>query len=359
MNRSPLMITAGGTGGHVFPALAVAECLQAQDIPVVWLGTRRGLEARLVPAAGIPIEWLDVAGLRGHGWQRRLQAPWMLLRALWQAMAVLRRVRPCAVLGMGGFVSGPGGIAARLLGIPVLIHEQNARPGMTNRWLARMCAQRVLAGFPDTFPQAVVMGNPVRRSITMLADPKERLAGRELGRLRVLVLGGSQGAQVLNETVPQAVALLPPEQRPQIWHQAGAGRDAATMSAYQAAGVKARIETFIEDMALAYGWADLVICRAGALTIAELAAAGIGSLLVPYPHAVDDHQTANARFLVNHGAAMCLPQSELNPQHLAQLLGELGADRQRVQAMATAARTQARPDAAQQLAHHCVEVAKL
>lgn len=358
MNRSPLMITAGGTGGHVFPALAVAECLQAQDIPVVWLGTRRGLEARLVPAAGIPIEWLDVAGLRGHGWLRRLRAPWMLLRALWQAVAVLRRVRPCAVLGMGGFVSGPGGIAARLLRIPVLIHEQNARPGMTNRWLARGCAQRVLTGFPDTFPQAIVIGNPVRRSITMLADPTERLAGRDLGRLRVLVLGGSQGAQALNETLPQALALLPAEQRPQIWHQAGANRDDPTAQAYQAAAVKARVEAFIEDMALAYGWADLVICRAGALTIAELAAAGIGALLVPYPYAVDDHQTANAQFLVNHGAAIWVPQSELNAQRLAEILSDLSADRQRLLAMATAARAQARPEAAQQLANHCIEVAK-
>ena len=357
MTGAPLMITAGGTGGHVFPALAVAECLQAQDIPVVWLGTRRGLEARLVPAAGIPIEWLDVAGLRGHGWRRRLLAPWMLLRALWQAMSVLRRVRPCAVLGMGGFVSGPGGVAARLLRIPVLIHEQNARPGMTNRWLAPM-AQRVLTGFPDTLPQAVVIGNPVRRSITLLADPTERFAGRDQGRLRILVLGGSQGAQALNETVPQAVALLPSEHCPQIWHQAGANREGATADAYQAVAVKARVEAFIDDMALAYGWADLVICRAGALTIAELAAAGIGALLVPYPHAVDDHQTANAQFLVNHGAAIWLPQSELNPHRLADLLNDLSANRQGVQAMAIAARAQARPEAAQQLAQHCLEVAQ-
>ncbi len=357
MTGAPLMITAGGTGGHVFPALAVAECLQAQDIPVVWLGTRRGLEARLVPAAGIPIEWLDVAGLRGHGWRRRLLAPWMLLRALWQAMSVLRRVRPCAVLGMGGFVSGPGGVAARLLRIPVLIHEQNARPGMTNRWLAPM-AQRVLTGFPDTLPQAVVIGNPVRRSITLLADPTERFAGRDQGRLRILVLGGSQGAQALNETVPQAVALLPSEHCPQIWHQAGTNREGATAEAYQAVAVKARVEAFIDDMALAYGWADLVICRAGALTIAELAAAGIGALLVPYPHAVDDHQTANAQFLVNHGAAIWLPQSELNPHRLADLLNDLSANRQGVQAMAIAARAQARPEAAQQLAQHCLEVAQ-
>lgn len=358
MSRSPLMITAGGTGGHVFPALAVAECVQSRDIPVVWLGTRRGLEARLVPAAGIPIEWLDIAGLRGHDWRRRLLAPLMLLRALWQAVAVLRRVRPCAVLGMGGFVSGPGGVAARLLRIPLLIHEQNARPGMTNRWLARGFAQRVLTGFPDTLPHAVVVGNPVRRSIAALADPTERFAARDQGHLRVLVLGGSQGAQALNETLPQALALVPAEQRPQIWHQAGANRDAATAAAYQAAAVKARVEAFIEDMALAYGWADLVICRAGALTVAELAAAGVGALLVPYPHAVDDHQTVNAGFLVNNGAAILLPQPELNPQRLADILGELGADRQPLLAMATAARAQARPDAAQQLANHCIEVAQ-
>ena len=358
MSVRPLLITAGGTGGHVFPALAVADYVQAQDVPVVWLGTRRGLEARLVPAAGIPIEWLDVAGLRGHGWQRRVLAPLMLLRALRQALAVLRRVRPRAVLGMGGFVSGPGGVAARLLRIPLIIHEQNARAGMTNRWLARTCAQRVLTGFPGTFAQAEVVGNPVRHSIAALPDPVERLAGRAQGTPRVLVLGGSQGAQALNALLPLALARLPAEQRPQVWHQAGAERDVPTQAAYETAGVKARVEAFIDDMALAYGWADVVVCRAGALTVAELAAAGIGSVLVPYPHAVDDHQTANAGFLVAASAAVLLPQAELTPERLAQILGALCADRPRLQAMAVAARAQAQPDAAQRLAHYCLELAQ-
>lgn len=357
MNGRPLLITAGGTGGHVFPALAVAECLRSRGVPVVWLGTRRGLEARLVPAAGIPIEWLEVTGLRGHGWKRRLMAPFMLLRALWQSLAVLRRIRPRAVLGMGGFVSGPGGVAARLLRIPLVIHEQNALAGMTNRWLARWFATRVLAGFPDTFPQAEVVGNPVRPAIAGLADPAERFAGRNrVGRL--LVLGGSQGARALNETLPTALALMPAEQRPQVWHQSGAEGEAMTREGYSTVGLKARVEPFIEDMALAYGWADLVVCRAGALTVAELAAAGLGAVLVPYPYAVDDHQTANARFLVDAGAALLLPQPELSPERLADILSELCTDRERLLSMATAARSRARPDAAERLATRCLEVAR-
>lgn len=358
MNGAPVLITAGGTGGHVFPALAVAERLRDDGVPVVWLGTRRGLEARLVPASGIPIEWLDVAGLRGHGWQRRLLAPAMLLRALWQALTVLRRVRPRVVLGMGGFVSGPGGVAARLLRIPLVIHEQNALAGMTNRWLARGFAARVLSAFPDTLPRAEVIGNPVRHAIATLSDPSERLAGRSGNHVRVLVLGGSQGARILNEVLPAALALMPIEQRPRVWHQSGSDGESVTREAYAAAGLKARVEPFIEDMALAYGWADLVVCRSGALTIAELAAAGVGSILVPYPHAVDDHQTTNARFLVDADAAVLLPQSELTPEHLAGLLSELSGQRQRLSAMALAARSRARPDATDRLAAHCLEVAR-
>lgn len=356
---APVLITAGGTGGHVFPALAVAEQLQALGLPVVWLGTRRGLEARLVPTAGIPIEWLEVSGLRGHGLGRLLGAPLMLLRAVRQALAILRRLRPRLVLGMGGFVSGPGGVAARWLGIPLVVHEQNAIAGLTNRWLARL-ATRVLEAVPGTFPaarRAQAVGNPVRAEIAALAPPGERLAGHSSpGRL--LVLGGSQGAQALNDVVPAALARLPAGQRPAVWHQTGVSLHAKTAAAYQATGLSARVEPFIEAMAEAYGWADLVLCRAGALTVAELAAAGVAALLVPFPYAVDDHQTANARFLVAVGAARLLPQSELTAPRLAALLAELFAEREQLRTMAEAARTQARPEAAVTVAQICLHEAR-
>lgn len=355
---APVLISAGGTGGHVFPALAVAEQLRSLGVPVVWLGTRRGLEARLVPAAGIPIEWLSVSGLRGTGLRRLLGAPLMLLRALFQALAIVRRLRPRLVLGMGGFVSGPGGVAARCLGTPLVVHEQNAIAGMTNRWLAWL-ATRVLQAVPGTFPQArraATVGNPVRPEIAALAAPAARLAGRA-GHGRLLVLGGSQGARILNETVPAAVAQIPPGERPEVWHQCGARWGEQTAAAYREAGVDARVEPFIDAMAQAYDWADLVLCRAGALTVAELAAAGVAALLVPFPHAVDDHQTANARFLVQAGAARLLPQSELTVSALTQQLVELFGDRCRLITMSAAARAEAKPDAAAAVARICLEVA--
>lgn len=355
----PVMMMAGGTGGHVFPALAVAEELRLSGVPVVWMGTRRGLEARLVPQAGFPIEWIGVAGLRGHGLTRLLRAPWMLARAAWQAAAVLRRCRPRLALGMGGFASGPGGIMAWLLGIPLVVHEQNARPGITNRWLARI-AGRVLQAFPDSFPpacQAQTVGNPVRASIVALAAPAQRLAGHS-GRPRLLVVGGSQGALALNRLVPAALALLAPDQRPEVWHQAGGTQQEVAADAYREAGVAARLEPFIEDMAGAYGWADLVLCRSGAITVAELAAAGVGAVLVPFPYAVDDHQTANARFLERGGAALLVPQAGLTAARLAELLQTLLADRPRLLAMAEAARRLARPDAARQVARLCLECAR-
>lgn len=347
---------AGGTGGHVFPALAVAERLQAHGAPVVWIGTRRGLEATLVPKAGIPMEWIGVAGLRGKSLRQRWLTPVMLSQALWQAGMILRRLRPPVVLGMGGFVSGPGGVMARLLGIPLVVHEQNALAGMTNRWLARI-ARRVMEAFPGTFPperQATTVGNPVRASIAELPSPAERFAGRT-GRRRLLVLGGSQGARALNQLVPRALALLTDREQLEVWHQAGGQLHEAAEAAYQEAGMTARLTPFIENMAEAYGWADLVLCRAGALTIAELAAAGVGAILVPFPFAVDDHQTANARFLEREGAALVCQQAELTAERLAMLLRELLSDRDRLLRMAEAARRLAQVDAAEQVALACLD----
>ncbi len=357
--QSPILIMAGGTGGHVFPALAVAEQLRAWNLPVVWMGARQGLEAKLVPQAGIPIEWIGVAGLRGKSLQRRLTAPLMLTRALSQAGGILRRLQPRVALGMGGFASGPGGLMARLLGIPLVVHEQNALAGMTNRWLSRL-ASRVLEAFPGSFPasrHALAVGNPVRAAIAALPQPAQRFAGRS-GPARLLVVGGSQGALALNQLTPAALALLPAAERPQIWHQAGGALQEPATRAYQEAGVEVRLQPFIEDMAAAYGWADLVLCRAGALTVAELAAAGVGAVLVPFPHAVDDHQTANARFLERGGAAVVAPQAELTAARLAELLRQLLRERGRLLTMAQAARRLARIDAAERVAAVCLEQAR-
>lgn len=356
MSGRPILIMAGGTGGHVFPALAVARELRARGAPVVWLGTHRGLEARVVPEAGFPMEWVKVSGLRGKGVLKWFQAPFMLTLALWQALGVLWRVRPLAVLGMGGFVTGPGGLMAWLTRRPLLIHEQNSVAGLTNRLLAPL-ACRVMEAFPGSLPRALHTGNPVREEIAALPVPAERFAGRQ-GALRLLVLGGSLGAQVLNEVVPAALARIAPGERPEVWHQTGSRNLEAGRRAYQEAGVTARVEPFLEDMAAAYGWADLVVCRAGALTIAELAAAGVGAVLVPYPHAVDDHQTGNARYLVEQGAARLIPQSELTATALGKVLDEFIHRPERLRDMAGRARALARPVAARQVADLCLEVAQ-
>ena len=353
--NEPVLIMAGGTGGHVFPALAVARELSILDAPVIWLGTRRGIEAELVPAADIPLEWVRVSGLRGKGWTAWLLAPWRLLVAVVDALRVLRRQRPRVVLGMGGFASGPGGLAAWLLGRPLIIHEQNSVAGLTNRLLAGL-AREVLEAFPGSFSgrvKARTVGNPVRAEIFAVPEPDVRLAGRN-GPLRLLVLGGSQGALALNETVARAVAALPADLRPEIRHQAGrATLDAAT-SAYRDAAVPARVEAFIDDMAAAYEWADLVVCRAGALTIGELAAAGAASILVPYPAAVDDHQTQNARYLTDAGAAVLLPQSELTPARLAEELRCCAESRELLLSRSRAARALAQPDATRAVAETCM-----
>ncbi len=353
-----IVIMSGGTGGHVFPALAVADTLRAQGAEVIWMGTRCGLEATLVPKAGYPIEWISVGGLRGRGLANGLTAPFKLLIALFQTLLAFHRQRPTAVLGLGGFVSGPGGVGAWLQRRPLLIHEQNTVVGTTNRLLARL-ARRAMEGFPGTFPAAIAAeytGNPVRAAIESLPEPQIRFQRRN-GRLRLLVLGGSQGARVFNETLPQALALLTPKICPKVWHQCGARHWEGAVAAYQAAGVRAHVVPFIDVMAEAYGWADLVLCRAGALTISELMAAGIGSLLVPFPFAIDDHQRANACFLVKVGAARLLPENELAPQRLAEELESLGTDRGALFTMARIARRLHRAGAAQRVAEYCWEAA--
>jgi UDP-N-acetylglucosamine--N-acetylmuramyl-(pentapeptide) pyrophosphoryl-undecaprenol N-acetylglucosamine transferase len=354
MSAPTALIMAGGTGGHVFPALALARTLRARAWNVVWLGTRAGIEARVVPAEEIPIEWLSIGGLRGKGWLTWLAAPLRLARALFEALAVLRRRRPQVVVGLGGFVSGPGGIAAWLTRRPLLIHEQNAIAGFTNRSLARF-AREVLCAFPDAFGagvEAQVIGNPVRREIAELPPPVERFAGRG-STLRLLVVGGSLGAARLNTVVPHALARLGGAPALDVWHQAGERGHEAARRSYAAVNVRARIAPFIEDMAEAYAWADLVICRAGALTISELAAVGVGAILVPFPAAVDDHQTANARFLVDEDAAVLIADRDLSPERLEQALRSLCAGRGRLLAMAERARCLARPDATTALAAAC------
>lgn len=355
---------AGGTGGHVFPALAVAERLREQGMGVFWIGTRRGMESRLVPEHGFEMEWIRIEGLRGKGVAQVLGAPFKIGAAIWEASRILRRRRPAVVLGMGGFASGPGGLAARAMGLPLVIHEQNFVPGMTNQWLARI-ATRVFEAFPASFPKArgaQACGNPVRRSIVDLLSPRERLARRhaenDVEPTRLLVLGGSLGAQVLNEMVPQALAALPAERRPRVRHQAGERTIDVARAAYRSAGVDAEVIPFIDDMAEAYGWADLVVCRAGALTVSELAAAGVASVLVPYPFAVDDHQVGNARYLADIGAARLVIQRDLTPSGLTALLDELLGDRDALLSMAEAARTRARADAAERIADACREVAR-
>lgn len=351
-----VLILAGGTGGHVFPALAVARRLQAHQVPVVWLGTQRGLEARVVPAAGIDIEWVTIQGLRRQRFISWISLPLRLLIAMVQAWRVLRRRRPQATLAMGGFVSAPGGIVSWLMRTPLIVHEQNAVAGLTNRWLAQI-ADRVLCGFPEAFadiPGAKHVGNPVRAEILALAPPAQRYGTRS-GRYRVLVIGGSQGAQIFNRVLPQALAQLPAELRPEIWHQAGRTQDQATQQAYDRAGVAARATAFIDDMAQAYAWADVVICRAGAMTLAELCAAGVAAILVPYPHATDDHQTANARFLAERQAAIHVSETEFSVAYIGELLRGFASARPTLQAMAERARGLATPDATEQVVRHCLE----
>ena len=348
-----VMVMAGGTGGHIFPGIAIAECLRERGWNVVWLGNPDGMEARLLPTRGYQMEWLRFGALRGKGLVRKLLLPFNLLRGCWQAWRVLARARPDVIVGMGGYITFPAGMVAALTGRPLVLHEQNSIAGLANKVLAR-AASRVLAGFPDALPNAHWVGNPVRSEIVALTAPAKRFDGRE-GPLRLLVIGGSLGAAALNDTVPKALAMMPSGQRPEVIHQAGEKQIDALRAAYARADVEGDLRPFIEDMAAAYGWADLVLCRAGALTVAELAAAGVGSVLVPFPHAVDDHQTSNASFLAEREAAWLLPQPLLNPERLAEMLSNL--ERGQLLRMAEKARALARPLAAADVADVCEEFA--
>lgn len=354
----PTLVMAGGTGGHIFPALALAKLLQQQGETVVWLGSSNSMEAQRVPATGIPFYALSISGLRGKGLKTLALAPFKLLASLWQAIKILRKVKPARVVGFGGFASGPGGLAAWLLGIPLYVHEQNALPGMTNKSLSYL-ARRVFTAFPQAFAgkaKVMCVGNPVREELLHLPPPAERYALRE-GPLRILVVGGSLGAQILNTSLPAALALLvenkcPKANWPQVHHQTGKQQLASTQALYNqnpalAAGVK--VSDFIENMAEALSWADVVVCRAGALTLAELAVVGVASVLVPFPFAVDDHQTHNARFLADAGAAVLLPQPQLTATSLAALLSGPLADRQHLAVMAEKAFQLASNNAGQQM----------
>jgi len=348
MNRS-ILIMAGGTGGHIFPALAVADILNARGWRVTWLGAPNSMEAELVPKHGYEMAWVRFSGVRGKGLVRLLRLPFDLLIALVQSAAAVLRYRPDVVLGMGGYITVPGGMMSALLLRPLVIHEQNSIAGLSNKLLGHL-AKKVLSGFPEVMPRAVWCGNPVRKEIARLPEPEQRYSSRS-GNLNVLVVGGSLGAQAINEVVPKALAMLPQEMRPNVLHQTGKQHYEDVKRAYQLAGVQAEIKPFMDNMAKHYGNADLVICRAGALTIAELAAAGVASILIPFPFAVDDHQTSNAQFLSNHKAAILIPQKELNAGKLAQSLQEM--TREKLLGMARQARALAKTDAADVVAGVC------
>lgn len=357
--RSPVMIFAGGTGGHVFPALAVAKQIKQQSVPVIWVGTKHGIEAKVVPNAGFKIEWISVNGLRGKNTVTYLLAPFKLALTSLQVTWLLIKHRPCAVLGMGGFVAGPGGLIAALLRKPLIIHEQNAIAGLTNRILAPF-AKRILTGFPSTFVRknVEVLGNPVRSEISQI-QRLQKIAEPEGRPLNILIIGGSLGAQALNENVPAALAevsrMLSDELKPEIWHQAGENKQNITRDHYAEYGVKARVDAFIEDMQDAYAWADLVICRAGAITVAELSVVGIGAVFIPYPYAVDDHQTANASALVNAGAAVMIDEKNLTVTALAKVLNDLLNNRAKIKSFAEAAGAFAKPQAAKEVAKVCLQ----
>ena len=354
---APILIMAGGTGGHVFPALTVARVLRGHNQSIIWLGSRRGIENELVPRDGFPLEATRVSGLRGKGIGSWLLAPLKLLLAVFDALRVMIRYRPQLVLGMGGFASGPGGLAAWLLGRPLIIHEQNSVAGLTNRLLAGL-AREVLEAFPGSFSAGVKarhVGNPVRPDIAALPEPSVRLAGRQ-GPIRILVIGGSQGARILNQTVPSAVSLLGADHPCDVWHQTGQADFARTREAYTSTGLDVRVDAFIDDVAECYGWADVVICRAGALTVSELMAAGLGAILVPFPSAVDDHQTKNGQYLVAADAAVLIPQSDLTAESLATELRCCCDDRSLVMDRAVRARSLARPDATRDVVDLCMTV---
>jgi len=352
-----VMVMAGGTGGHVFPALAVADELRQRGAAISWLGAPDSFESRTVTKHGYDLDLVHIQGLRGKGVLRWITAPFKLVRAMFEAGIIIRRRRPSLVVGMGGFVSGPGGLVAKLLGVPLVIHEQNALPGMTNRWLAKV-AIRVMEAFPGSFRNlsgVITTGNPVRQDILQRFKLPRKIKTIEK-QLKLLVIGGSLGAKILNEIVPESMAKIPVEMRPEVTHQAGRNKDVETVSRYKSVNVEAKVQPFLSDMADAYADADLVVCRAGALTIAELAAVGMPSILVPFPHAVDDHQTFNARYLSDAGAAVLLNQSSLDSDMLAKEIMRLLEDQKLLLKMSQRAKELALPDATVRVADVCEEV---
>ncbi len=351
-----VLIAAGGTGGHVYPALAVANYLREQNVKITWVGTEKGLEHRVVAAANIPLEVISISGLRGKGLLNLMFVPLKLVLAVAQVIKIFLRVKPDAVLGMGGFVSGPCGIAAFILRKPLYLHEQNAIPGLTNKVLSYL-ATTVMQAFPDSFKDKsiITMGNPIRKEISEIAKPEIRMAERK-DNIRVLIIGGSLGAQALNEKVPKALSDMTKDLLPNVWHQTGKNKLNATLENYKQVNVDAKVTEFIENMAEAYAWADLVICRAGALTISELANAGVAAILVPYPYAVDDHQTANAKYLTNTGAAIVIQQEQLFPALKNTLTELLQTGRSKLIEMAKAARELSKPNATQIVAEICLGV---
>ena len=352
---STLLVMAGGTGGHIFPALAVAENLRDRGVEVVWLGTRNGMEAKTIPAAGFDIEWIHIRGARGKGLLGWLRTPFLLLIAMVETIGVILRRRPGAMLGMGGFVAGPGGVVAWLLRRPLLLHEANALAGMTNRFLVRV-ATKVMTGFPGTFTESVNpqhVGNPVRPEICNVESPKQRLSGRS-GPLRLLIVGGSQGARALNQGLPKIIHDLSNHCAFDIWHQTGLQERAEVDRAYREYSLHAKVDAFIDDMAEAYRWADLVLCRAGAMTVAEVSAAGVTAVFIPFPYAVGDHQTANANYLAQRQAAYLVAENQL-AQQLPAILSNCYQHRAQLIAVAQKARSLAKPNATQCVADICME----
>ncbi len=356
MTRTPCaLVMAGGTGGHIFPGLAVAEALRDRGWRVHWLGAPGSMESRLVPPRGFTLETIDFGGVRGKGIVTLALLPLRLLRAFWQSLQVVRKVRPDVVLGLGGYISFPGGMMGVLAGKPLVLHEQNSVAGMANRVLAGV-ADRVFTAFPNVFKKAEWIGNPLRAAFLQQPPPAERFAARS-GPLKLLVVGGSLGARALNDTVPQALALLPEAQRPQVTHQSGEKQIEALRASYAAAGVQAELTPFIDDTAQAFADADLIVCRAGASTVTEIAAVGAAALFVPFPAAVDDHHTTYARFLVDAGGAWLVPQPQFTPQSLAYTLQTV--QREQLMAMATKARQMQKTGAVAAVVSACEQLAKV
>ena len=355
MDMRPVMILAGGTGGHVFPALAVANELKQRGVPIIWVGTEKGIEAKVVPEAGYSLALMHVQGLRGKGFMQYLRAPLIITKALFESLKIVRKYNPCALLGMGGFVSGPCALIGVLLRKPLIIHEQNAVVGLTNRILAPL-SRIMFTGFPIQYKKAHLeySGNPVRNELMCMAEPKVRL-NRSNKKKRLLIIGGSLGALSLNNYLPQAIKIISQSMKIDVWHQTGVNKRERVLWSYQQEDLQVQVDEFIDDMAKAYAWADLIVCRSGAITLAEIAAVGLGSVLVPYPYAVDDHQTQNARSYVDAGAACLLPESEMTAEKIATLLETLLADDERLVSMAEAAKNLGHINASKRVADACLD----